>query len=142
MGIFSRKATDTTADVKLAYDSRQSTGLVLVRRKEKKHETSMSHYDIHKPAILDIFQSFQEYEDESVLVPVVVRLDLKSPYQPSLGVYFENVQVGWVLKDEITEFVQIIRADGRKGVGILGELHLVQSDENDERIFHELYIFA
>jgi len=139
MGIFSKKATD----VELAYESKQTTGLVLVLSGERKRETPMSNYDIHKPALRNIVEKFEkaaEYDDEGAIVPVIVRFDLESPYKPSLGVYFGKVQVGWVLKDYADKFVQILESDGRKGVGILGELALDRGDENREIIFHELYL--
>lgn len=140
MGIFSKKTTPSNVDVDLAYQYKQTTGLVLVLGKSK--GTVMSGYLEHKPALRKIMDSKQEFDDEGVIVPVVIRFDTASPYKDSLGVYFADSLVGWVIKDEAVRFVDKLKADGRRGVGILGELHLVPGDENDQVILHDLDIYA
>ena len=136
MGIFSKKATD----VELAYESKQSTGLCLVLGSGR--ATSLSNYEEHKPALRNILNSEQQSDGDTVVVPVLVRIDFRSPYKDSLGVYFGKVQVGWVLKDEAVKFVEMIKADGRNGVGILGELFLDRGDVNKNVVFHELLVYA
>jgi len=140
MGIFSKKATPSNVDVDLAYQYKQTTGLVLVLGDKK--PTVMSGYPEHRPALRKIMSSKQRHDDETVVVPVVIRFDTASPYKDSVGVYFADSLVGWVIKDEAVRLVDKLRADGRRGVGILGELYLDQGDENDQVIFHELLIFA
>lgn len=140
MGIFTKKATD----VAIAYESKQSSGMCLVLS-DKRNRYFLTHYDIHKPAIMNIVKRFEKAagsDSAGVTVPVLVRLDLKSSYQPSLGVYFDKIQVGWIPKDDAAEIVKLIKSDGRLGVGILGELCLNRGDKNREVILNKLYIYA
>lgn len=140
MGIFSKKATTSNLDVELAYQYKQTTGLVLVLGELK--STVMSGYPEHRPTLLKIMDSNQKFADETVTVPVVIRFDTASPYKDSVGVYFGDSILGWVIKDEAVRFVDKLKADGRRGVGILGELYLDRGDTNSQVVFHELMIYA
>ena len=131
MGIFSKKATAT--DVDRAYESMESTGLVLVG---SRYEVWMSNYEQHLPALRSVLKNRAE-----VIVPVVARIDTQAQYPDSIGVYCGRLQVGWVLKQHAEPIVELLKSDGRPGLGILGELILTKGTRNEQVILHELVVY-
>jgi hypothetical protein len=133
MGIFSSQKKPT--DVELAYESKSTTGLCLVLA--DKRFAYLSNYDEHKPTLRNILKK----EAEKTL-PVICRFDTESKYKDSVGVYFGKIMVGWVIRRNAESLIELLKSDGRSGVGILGELRLFVSPNYENAILTELFIFA